>query len=155
MNLPTQPPPPKTPRKPRAKRAREGGPPFGPILTTPADVFSMLRKHGDAEQESFYAVLVNIRNAIIGEPIEVSRGTLASVEVHPRDVFRTAIRMNAAGIVVAHNHPSGDVTPSSHDYELTKRLRAAGEIIGIPVLDHVVFTASEYRSIAEMQGTAW
>ena len=107
-----------------------------------------------AEQETFVALYLTIRNTLIGEPQVVAIGTLTSVEVHPRDVFRAAIAANAAGIVVLHNHPSGDPTPSAEDVELTRRLKACGDLIGIPVVDHVVVTADRHVSIAEMLGSA-
>ena len=81
-----------------------------------------------------------------------SRGTAIGVEVHPREVFRPLIRMAAAGGVLAHNHPSGDPTPSSEDLELTRRMREVGQLLGIPIIDHVVVAQNGYRSIAEWAG---
>ena len=94
---------------------------------------------------------VDIRNGLL-DVVEIARGTVHSVEVHPREVFRPLIRMAAAGAVVVHNHPSGDPTPSSHDLDLTRRLRAAGELIGIPVIDHVIVGADSFRSVVEWLG---
>lgn len=105
-----------------------------------------------AEQETFVALFLTVRNTLIGEPRVVAIGTLTSVEVHPRDVFRAAITENAAGIVVLHNHPSGDPTPSAEDVELTRRLSACGDLLGIPVVDHVVVTTDHCASIAELLG---
>ena len=103
-----------------------------------------------AEQETFVALYLAVRNTLVGEPQVVAIGTLTSVEVHPRDLFRGAIAANAAGIVVLHNHPSGDPTPSTEDVELTRRLKACGDLLGIPVVDHVVVTADRHVSIAEL-----
>jgi DNA repair protein RadC len=103
-------------------------------------------------QEVFLAIGLDARNRIVGE-VEVARGLLTGVEVHPREVFRPLIRMAAAGAVVAHNHPSGDPTPSHEDLALTRRLRAVGELVGIPIVDHVVIAGDRYRSIAEWLGT--
>ena len=76
----------------------------------------------------------------------MSVGSLSASIVHPREVFKFAILANAASIVLAHNHPSGDTTPSSEDVELPRRLRDAGELLGIAVLDHVVVTEWTYLS---------
>lgn len=90
------------------------------------------------EQENFLVLLLNNKNRPLCSPLLISRGTLDSTVVHPRDVFREAVRQNAAAIIVIHNHPSGDVTPSKEDYVITKRLMEAGEILGIRMLDHLV-----------------
>lgn len=82
----------------------------------------------------------------------VAIGTLSTVETHPREVFRQAIANGAAAVVLAHNHPSGDVVPSAADIEITVRVRQVGELIGIAVLDHVVVTAGGFTSIA---GRGW
>ena len=102
-------------------------------------------------QEVFLALGIDSRNGLL-EVVEVARGTVASVEVHPREVFRPLVRMAAAGAVVVHNHPSGDPTPSVEDVELTRRLRAAGEVLGIPIVDHVVIGDNSYISVAEWMG---
>jgi DNA repair protein RadC len=80
---------------------------------------------------------------------ELSRGTLDSTVVHPRDVFRTALLANAASVVVAHNHPTGDPTPSPDDMVLTARLKAAGELLGVPLTDHVIVGSGRYYSFQE------
>ena len=80
---------------------------------------------------------------------EVSRGTLDATLVHPREVFKGALLANAAAIIVGHNHPSGDCTPSPDDIALTQRLVSAGELLGIPVLDHVIIGDGRYISLKE------
>ena len=116
-------------------------------------VFDLLRERASGlAQEVFWAIPVNVRNKLIGDAVEIARGTVCGVEVHPREVFRVGCRTAAAGIVLAHNHPSGDPTPSEEDVELTRRLREVGNMIGIPVVDHVVVTGNGYRSIAEHMG---
>lgn len=81
---------------------------------------------------------------------ELSRGTVDSAMVHPRDVFRTALLAHASSIVVAHNHPSGDPTPSPDDIVLTKRLKEAGDLIGVSLADHMIVSASgRYYSFKE------
>jgi DNA repair protein RadC len=103
------------------------------------------------DQEVCIVLALDSRNAVIGD-VEVARGTLTGVDVHPREVFRPLIRMAAAAAVVVHNHPSGAVDPSDADLELTRRLRAAGDVIGIPLVDHVIVAATGYRSLAEYLG---
>ena len=80
---------------------------------------------------------------------EVGRGTLDSVAINPREVFKAALLANAAAIVAAHNHPSGDPTPSPDDLLITRRLAAAGELMGIPVLDHIIVGDDRYYSFKE------
>jgi DNA repair protein RadC len=79
----------------------------------------------------------------------VSQGTLTASLVHPREVFRPALRESAAAVVLVHNHPSGDPTPSREDIEITERLMRAGELLGVPVLDHVVVAERGYRSLRD------
>jgi len=120
------------------------------LVADPADAARLARPVMRlADQETFVALYLTVRNTLVGDPHVVAIGTLTSVEVHPREVFREAIRRGAAGIVVLHNHPSGDPTPSPEDFELTRRLKTCGDLIGIPVVDHVVVTADRHASIAE------
>ena len=92
----------------------------------------------DLAQEVFWVVLLDVKNRIIGRPIETTRGLINSSLVHPREVFTRAVRHAAAAVILAHNHPSGDPTPSSEDIAITKRLVEAARILGITVLDHVI-----------------
>lgn len=80
---------------------------------------------------------------------EVSRGRLDSTPVHPRDVFKAALLSNSAAILICHNHPSGDPTPTLDDMDVTRRLIAAGDMLGIPVLDHIVVGDGRYFSFKE------
>jgi DNA repair protein RadC len=117
-----------------------------------ADVYQRVRGRLSAlRQEVFLVVALDSRNVVIDE-IEVCRGGLNAVPVHPREVFRPLIREAAAAVVLVHNHPSGDPSPSPDDVALTERMREVGELVGIPVLDHVVVAAGGYRSIAEELG---
>jgi len=102
-------------------------------------------------QEVFLVIGVDIRNGLL-DIVECARGSVIGVEIHPREVFRPLVRMAAAGAVLVHNHPSGDPTPSAEDVELTRRLREAGALLGIPVIDHVVVGDGAFRSIAEWIG---
>jgi DNA repair protein RadC len=124
----------------------------GPELRSPEAVYRRLRPRlAGLRQELFILLALDIRNTVIAE-IEIARGCLTGVDVHPREVFRPLIRAAAAAAVVAHNHPSGDPTPSQDDLLLTQRLREAGALLGIPLLDHIVIGASSYTSIMESLG---
>jgi len=116
-------------------------------MRTPSDVVAAVRSSiGDKPQEYFVVVLLDARNRII-DLMGVAVGTLASVDVHPRDLFREAIRRGAHTIVMAHNHPSGSVDPSAADVELTERMVEVGKKLGIPVLDHVIVTRDGHVSL--------
>lgn len=116
----------------------EGSVPYGKGVDTAGDAGELLVKLiGDEPQEVFLALGLNTRHRVQAV-YEVSRGTLSSALVHPREVFGPALRIGVAAIIVGHNHPSGDPEPSSEDVELTRRLREAGELLGVPLLDHFV-----------------
>jgi DNA repair protein RadC len=100
------------------------------------------------ERERFFLLLLDGRNRLMAE-LCISEGTLTAALVHPREVFAPAIRLSAAAIVVVHNHPSGDPTPSAEDAALTERLRRAGDVIGIRLLDHVVIGQGRFVSMSE------
>lgn len=102
----------------------------------------------DEQCEHFLVVLLDGRHRVLGD-VAVSRGTLTSSLVHPREVFRPAIRRAAAAIVLVHNHPSGDPTPSAEDRRVTARLGEAGELVGIRVVDHVIVAEGGYHSFEE------
>ncbi len=119
-----------------------------PVISSPADVDGLLRgRIANQDRENFVAVLLNTKNEVIESPT-ISVGTLSSSLVHPREVFKPAIRASAASVVLSHNHPSGKVEPSREDKEVTKRLVEAAEIIGIEVLDHVII-GEEHFSMKE------
>jgi DNA repair protein RadC len=99
-------------------------------------------------QEHFVSLFLNTKNQIIGQET-IFVGTLNSSLVHPREVFRAAIRRSSASIVVAHNHPSGDPTPSKEDQDITKRLVECGHLVGIEVLDHIIIGDGAYFSLKE------
>src|SRR5262245_38038082 len=102
----------------------------------------------DLPHEEFHLLLLNTQHGLIRELI-VTRGTLDTSLVHPREVFRTAIAENAAALILVHNHPSGDPVPSPQDREVTAQLVVAGQVIGIPVLDHIVIGDARYVSFVE------
>jgi DNA repair protein RadC len=118
-------------------------------IRSPQDVKELLwEKFQFEEKERFYCVLLNTKNHCLGIE-EVSVGSLSSSIVHPREVFKAAVRRSAASIIVAHNHPSGDVTPSREDVEVTRRLGEAGRLLGIELLDHVIFGDRDILSLKE------
>lgn len=90
------------------------------------------------QQEVFWTLLLDTKNRLIGQPIEASRGLLDASPVHPREVFSKAIRHGAAAVILAHNHPSGDPTPSPEDLRVTRQLIEASRVLGIRVLDHII-----------------
>ena len=102
----------------------------------------------DEEQEHFIVLCLNTKNEIIARNT-VSIGTLDQAIVHPRDVFRFAIKSNAARIIAVHNHPSGNPEPSENDKTVTKRLIRSGDILGIEVLDHIIVGNDSYVSLRE------
>ncbi|HVF01170.1 MAG TPA: DNA repair protein RadC [Rubrobacteraceae bacterium] len=112
--------------------------PGRPMISSPADVDRLLRgRIANLDRENFVVVLLNTKNEVIESPL-VSVGTLSGALVHPREVFKPAIRASAASVILAHNHPSGKVEPSREDREVTGRLVESAEILGIEVLDHVI-----------------
>lgn len=109
-----------------------------PALDAPEAVVDLLREEfRDKRVETFQVLLLNTRRRLI-EVADVSKGTLDTILVHPREVFRPAISANAAAIVLAHNHPSGDPTPSEADIKVTRDLIRAGQLLKIEVVDHVI-----------------
>jgi DNA repair protein RadC len=122
--------------------------PSGPRLAGGADVFIACADIKEEMQEHFVCFDLNVRHRIIARRL-IGKGTLTGVEAHPREIFRGAILAGAAAVILAHNHPSGDPTPSRADLEVTQRMRETGELCGIPVLDHVVVSKGGYISLAE------
>jgi len=120
----------------------------------PRDVFErmgpLLR---DLRQEEFHALLLNTQHRVIRDVL-VTRGILDASLIHPREVFRQAIVESAAGIILVHNHPSGDPTPSREDRAVTEQLKDAGKAIGIPVLDHVILGECRFVSLGEESGSS-
>ncbi len=131
-------------RRLAAGRLRAGDP-----IRDPGDVHRHLHPRlRHARQERFLVLLLDGRQRLLR--IEtVSQGTLTASLVHPREVFRPALREAAAALILVHNHPSGDPAPSAEDREVTRRLARAGEILGIRVLDHVIVAERGYRSLRE------
>ena len=114
-----------------------------PAVRDPETAYRLLRPvmtaatSGDS-QETFFTLLLDTKNKVIGAPVECLRGLLDQCPVHPREVFRAAVRDSAASVILAHNHPSGDPTPTKEDIDITRRLIEAGKILGIRIIDHVI-----------------
>ncbi|MFC2077954.1 JAB domain-containing protein [Candidatus Bipolaricaulota bacterium] len=111
-----------------------------------APLFAVIR---DLQQEAFAVLALDGANKPRVPAKIITLGLLNQNQVHPREVFAAAVADRAAAIIVAHNHPSGTLDPSGEDIALTKRLVKAGEILGIPVLDHIILTATSHRSLKQ------
>ena len=120
-----------------------------PKLDAPHKVFAEMRDLRTADRETFVAFYLDTKLKVIAREI-ISVGTLNSSQAHPREVFKGALINNANCIILAHNHPSGDPTPSRDDIHVTKRLKEAGKIIGIKILDHIVVGKDSYDRITEV-----
>ena len=121
----------------------------GPLVTDAKIAANLLREYFiDRDQEHYFVMYLNTRNNLIGMEI-VAKGTLNSAIVHPREVFKGAIRVSAASVIVGHNHPSGDPAPSKDDDELHRRIENAGDLIGIRVLDSIVLGENDFYSYME------
>ena len=131
-----------------ARRGLHKGLGVRPVISAPGDALSMLSDIKDQQREHFLCLYLNARNQVIHKEV-VSIGSLSSAIVHPREVFRTAVAQAAASVILAHNHPSGDVSPSQDDINLTRRLVQAGEIMGIDVLDHLIIGSDDFISLKE------
>lgn len=121
-------------------------------LRTPMELAAYCRgKCAQETQEHFFAAYVDGRNIIIGVKL-VSLGTQTASLVHPTHIFGDALRLDAVGVFIVHNHPSGDPTPSTEDREVTRRMVEIGKILGIKVIDHLVLGRTEYYSFSEEGG---
>lgn len=120
-----------------------------PEMSDAQTVFEWMRPRAvHLDVEKFWSLCLDRKNRLV-KCSEVTSGTATASLVHPREVFREAIRMSASAIIVAHNHPSGDPQPSSQDLAVTRKLRDAGEVLCLPVLDHVIIGDAGYFSFAE------
>ena len=119
--------------------------------TLVADMFSFLHHE---TKEHFIALHLNSKNRLLCLEI-VSTGSLNASIVHPREVYKAAIRESAAAILAMHNHPSGDPSPSKEDYEVTLRLKEVGDLVGISLLDHIILGERRYVSFREHRLIAW
>jgi len=119
------------------------------LILSPQDVWDELKDIRDHKKEHFVVFYLDTRNQEIQREI-ISVGTLNANLVHPREVFEPAIGHHAAQIIVAHNHPSGNTEPSPEDIAVTKRLKQAGELLGVELLDHIIITREKFASLKEL-----
>lgn len=119
--------------------------PWEPIVR-PEQVYQATKKFHNKKQEHFFVFHLNGIHAPISKPQIVAIGTVNKCQIHPRDIFREAIRRNATAIILCHNHPSGSLKPSANDDDLTRRLREAGDLLGIDILDHIIVSKNGFIS---------
>lgn len=117
-----------------------------PLIETVEQAVAQIHDIRTHKREHFVALYLNARNELIHRE-NISVGTVNASIIHPRDVFAPAIENNATSVIVAHNHPSGDTTPSPEDREVTVRLKEAGQLLGISLLSHVVVTKDSHSTI--------
>lgn len=118
------------------------------ISTTAAAIELAKQELGDSPSEQFIAFVLDTKLRVIGQ-VTITVGTLDASLVHPREAFRPAIILNGSAIIFAHNHPSGDLTPSRQDRDVFERLKRAGELLGIQVLDSIIVSDTQGLSMAE------
>lgn len=122
--------------------------PEGLKIRAPADVLPLIRHFAERKQEHFLSVTINGANEVLNVRV-VSIGLIDRSPVHPREVYADALTDRASGIIVAHNHPAGSLEPSPSDIAATKQIKQVGEIIGIELLDHIIFNRQAYYSFLE------
>ena len=121
-----------------------------PTIRGPEDVYIYLEDMRKLKKEQFRGLYLNARNKVIHDEV-ISIGTLTANLVHPREVFQPAIEYLACGVIVAHNHPSGDPEPSEDDLEITKKLTEVGKTMDIELLDHIIIGRNKYVSLKEKE----
>ena len=118
-------------------------------INKPSDAYELIKDElVNSDREILLSVMLTVKNDLIGVET-VSIGSITASTTTPRDIFKSAILANAVAIIVCHNHPSGELTPSKNDIEITKQLIAAGELLGIKVLDHLIVSNQGYRSLRD------
>ena len=117
-------------------------------IASPADAWQLVRHFDDRKQERFLCVILNGANEVL-DVRQVTVGLVNRTIVHPREVFAEAVARRGCAVIAAHNHPSGRLDPSPEDRDITERLKAAGELLGISLLDHLIFSQESYVSMVE------
>lgn len=131
------------------RRRKEAAPAPKTHITCSADIYEYIRPHLlDLPHEEFWIILLNRANAIV-KKIQISRGGVAGTVADPKLIFKHALENLASALILVHNHPSGQLKPSTADIALTKKLQAAGKVLDLPILDHLIFTDSSYYSFAD------
>ncbi len=120
------------------------------VIRSPADAANLLMYElSGLAQEHLYAILLDVRNRVIGKPLEVYHGSLNTALIRAGEVFREAVKVNAASLIVVHNHPSGDPSPSPEDVAVTRVLAEAGKLLDIELLDHLIIGQQRFVSLKE------
>jgi len=122
--------------------------PEGLKIKFPVDVLPLIQHYGDRKQEHFLSISINGANEVMNIRV-VTIGLINKSQVHPREVFADVIAERASAIIIAHNHPVGDLRPSNEDITVTKRIKEAASILGISLLDHIIFNSKGYYSFVE------
>ena len=132
-----------------AKRLADSKMEYQGVVNSPRDAAQMvLRELSLEDKEHFMIIMLNTKHRVIAKKV-ISIGHLHASLVHPREMFKEAIKRSSAAVILVHNHPSGDLTPSQDDLTTTDRLREVGEILGIEVLDHIIVGDNRYLSFRE------
>lgn len=119
------------------------------IIKSPKDVFELMKfKIGQLSHEEFHIVILNVKNHVLSTE-KISQGILDSAVVHPRELYRTLLKRPASSYIAVHNHPSSEVLPSESDILLTKRLVDSSDVLGLPILDHIIVSMHSYYSLKE------
>jgi len=122
--------------------------PEGLKIKFPIDVLPLIQHYGDRKQEHFLCISINGANEVINVRV-VTVGLINKSQVHPREVFADVLSERASAVIIAHNHPNGELKPSPEDIQITSRLKEAAKILGISLLDHVIFNMQGYYSFVE------
>lgn len=122
--------------------------PEGLRIKFPADVLPLIQHYADRKQEHFLCISINGANEVMNVRV-VSIGLVNKSHVHPREVFADVISERASAVIVAHNHPQGELKPSNEDVQITKQLKDAARVLGMSLLDHIIFNTKGYYSFAE------
>ena len=121
-----------------------------PVVISPEQAAAVLRERARVlKTEVLWALMLDTKNRLIGEPRKISEGTLNSSLAHPRELFAEALECRSAGIILAHNHPSGDPAPSPEDIKITKQMVGAGKVMGIKVYDHIIIGRRKFHNSAD------
>ena len=121
---------------------------IGPSISSPGDIFREVRHYATRDQEQFIVLVLNGAHEVLNVFV-ATVGLVNKTLVHPREIFSDAIQRRGTAIAIAHNHPSGKLDPSEDDVNVTKRILISGDILGIKVLDHIIFSSSSYYSFLE------
>lgn len=121
---------------------------IGPSISSPGDIFREVRHYATRDQEQFIVLVLNGAHEVLNVFV-ATVGLVNKTLVHPREIFSDAIQRRGTAIAIAHNHPSGKLEPSEDDINVTKRILISGDILGIKVLDHIIFSSSSYYSFLE------